>query len=263
MTFRKLLLAGAATSVAVATFAAPTQAGIIDRPHFKVEPIIIVWAAGADDTGGVVTEFIVGADKPGTDLIAEDGQAVNTGTLTPTDDALGTLNSLIDVTNNVASDLDLVGASAGSLNAFSATETLTGSTPSWESSFYVATNTAFSIDATATETFNDGDFTLADISFSLSNDATSGTVGSISWGAQNQSPNGAFPEVAHLGELGGVGTPVYDGSGDGQRTAGGSGSIADQSVRFDAVYTFTPNGYDLSMGAGEIQADVTYTFYAA
>ncbi|MEL6859976.1 MAG: hypothetical protein AAFO74_16435 [Pseudomonadota bacterium] len=261
MTFRKLLLAGAATSVAVATFAAPTQASIIDRPHFKVEPIIIVWAADANGSAGMVTEFIVGSD-PNTDLISEDGRAVNTGTLTPTDDALGTVNTLVDV-SNAETGLNPTTAAAGSVSSFAATETLSGSssTTAWASSFYVATNTAFSINAEATETLNSGDFVLGDIGFTMSKDATSGTVGTIDWGAESQDPSGAFPEVADLGELTSE-TLVFDGT-NGNRTASGTGSIAEQSIRFDVAYSLAPDGYDLSMGSGEIQADVTYTFFAA
>jgi hypothetical protein len=42
-------------------------------------------------------------------------------------------------------------------------------------------------------------------------------------------------------------------------TAASVGSIADQSVRFDAAYDLS--AYDLSMGAGDVQIDVTYTIY--
>jgi len=60
-------------------------------------------------------------------------------------------------------------------------------------------------------------------------------------------------------------TSVFRGD---QRTAASRGTIAAQSVRFDATYTlgnwdgtnFTP-GYDLSAGAGEIEASVTYTVF--
>ena len=53
--------------------------------------------------------------------------------------------------------------------------------------------------------------------------------------------------------------PIFVGT---QRTAETPGSIADQSVRFDATYTLGGSaGYDLSQGAGEVEADVVYTVF--
>ena len=49
-----------------------------------------------------------------------------------------------------------------------------------------------------------------------------------------------------------------------RQTALTPGSIADQSVRFDAVYTLagaSGTGYDLSDGSGEIETEVVYTVF--
>lgn len=262
MNFRKLLLAGAATTVASATFITPTQAAIIDRPHFKVEPIIIVWATDVSGDVAIVTDFLVGSGPTPTDLINEDGYAVQTGSLSTTSDSYGTISALMNV-DGIHSDVDVANAVAGALGAFAASETVSGSsnTQTWQSSFYVATNTAFSINAQATPSIEDGDFAVEDIGFELAKNFGTGEDGGETWGAQSQDPGGSFTSVSDLSDLASA-TLVYDGTG-GTRTASGSGTISQQSVRFDATYTFAPEGYDLSMGSGEIQADVVYTFFAA
>ncbi|MEO1642184.1 MAG: hypothetical protein AAFR74_02530, partial [Pseudomonadota bacterium] len=50
-----------------------------------------------------------------------------------------------------------------------------------------------------------------------------------------------------------------------QRTAASPGSIADQSIRFDAEYAIRAanlTGYDLSLGTFDFTVEVTYTAYA-
>jgi len=70
MSFRKLLLAGAALAVGSVAVAAPASASIIDRPHFKVLGVVIVWAANdADGSTPIATDFVIG-DASDTDLIA-------------------------------------------------------------------------------------------------------------------------------------------------------------------------------------------------
>ena len=49
-----------------------------------------------------------------------------------------------------------------------------------------------------------------------------------------------------------------------QRTAAGPGSLADQSVRFDAEYAISAanlTGYDLSLGTFDFQVEVVYTVF--
>jgi hypothetical protein len=265
MNFRnKLLLAGATMAVGSASFATSTQASIIDRPHFKVEPIIIVWAA--DDTTGtanMVTDFIVGSSS--TDLIAADGRALYTGDLTPTEDALTSvamgndLSILLDSSADISIDTNDLPGSAFSAFDVSDNATLGGDFVR-ETSFFAATNTGFRINVTATETAATGDeFDLDNIGFELARTET-GTVGSVSWGTSAQAPTSeTFAGFSNLGELTSD-IQVYQST---TRTAGSPGSIMEQSVRFDATYTmFGSAGYDLSKGDGSIQADVVYTFYA-
>ena len=87
--------------------AAPAHASIIDRPHFKVLGVVIVWAA--DETDGstpIATDFVIN-DTTGsgdTDLIGNtttDGRTVLTGTLTATADSASTagLGSVLDIDN--------------------------------------------------------------------------------------------------------------------------------------------------------------------
>jgi hypothetical protein len=266
MNFRKLLLAGT-TLVASAAVLTPANASIIDRPHFKVLGVVIVWAA--DETNGntpIATDFIINDDDGGandTDLIggaAIDGRTVVTGSLTATADSASTagLGSILDIENGSGTIATANTDTGANFSAFDVTDaTLTSDDLTYESSFYVASNTAFAILAEATETEQSGEFDMTDIGYDM--DVTpSGTDGTLTFGGNAQDPNGTFPAVPNLAALT-TPTPVYIG---GRRTAATAGSIVDQSVRFDATYTLGAGGaYDLSQGAGEIKADVVYTVF--
>jgi len=262
MNFRKLLLAGSAIAVGSAVFVTPTQASIIDRPHFKVEPIIIVWATDNTANGNpIVSDFVVGSAS--TDLIADDGRAVNTGSLQATEDAF---TSGLDAVMNYAGaggDFTPATASAGDLTAFDVTGVTLGegsTNPTWDSSFYIASNTGFDIYAEASTLSTD--FALSDIGISMSVSAGSAvTDGTVTWGANSQDPAGVFPAaITSLADLGSGAVTVFAGT---VRTAAAAGAITSQSARFDTVFTLFPGGYDLSKGSGEIEAEVTYTFFAA
>lgn len=271
MSFRKLLLAGAALAASTAAVATPAHASVIDRPHFKVLGVVIVWAADdATGTTPIATDFVINDDAAGsndTDLIggaAVDGRTVVTGSLTPTKDAVSTA-ALGDVLTIDDGDLlngttQVVDTSVPTtFGAFDVTgESLTGDNMVHNSSFFVASNTAFNIDGTATAVTESGDFTMADISFSMAVDV-SGTAAAdgIDYGANAQDPGGSFGTFANLSAVDGT-TPVFQGA---QRTAASAGSITQQSVRFDATYELGTTGYDLSMGAGEVEAEVVYTVY--
>ena len=99
---------------------------------------------------------------------------------------------------------------------------------------------------------------MTDVSFSMGV-SVSGTAANdgIDFGGNAQDPGGTFGTFANLGAMTGA-TPVYQGN---QRTAASAGTITAQSVRFDATYELGTSGYDLSMGAGEVEAEVVYTVY--
>lgn len=266
MSYRKLLLAGAALAASTAAVVSPANASIIDRPHFKVLGVVIVWAA--DETTGntpIATDFVID-DVSGagdTDLIggtATDGRTVVTGSLTPTADATSStaLGSVLTLQNSSTTIATIDTDSPSSFSAFDVTDAgLRAGPMTYESSFYVASNTAFAIDGAATQTTQSGDFDITDVGYSM--DVTvAGTDGGLTFGGNAQNPAGTFPAFGHLGQVDGS-VPVFFGT---QRTAATPGSIVDQSVRFDATYTLGAGGvYDLSQGAGEIQADVVYTVF--
>ena len=271
MSFRKLLLAGT-TLVASAAIATPANASIIDRPHFKVLGVVIVWAADESNGGTpIATDFVIDSDDGGNndaDLIGGsniDGRTVVTGSLTATPDSSSTagLGSILNIEDSSNATLATANTdTAATFSAFDVSDaTLTSNDLTYESSFYVASNTPFAIDAEASNLVEEGDFDATDIAYAL--DVTvSGTDGTgpsaISFGGNAQSPGNGFSAPANL-DLLTTQTQVFNGTA---RTAANPGSIVSQSVRFDATYTLGSGAaYDLSQGAGEVKADVVYTVY--
>ncbi len=267
-TLKKLAIA---TGVAAAIAAPASQASIVDHPFFRVLGVVIVW--GADNLGAspIASDFVLmnsAGGAAGNDIIAGDVHAVVTGSLTavPTNTTDG---SLIDITNPTSGGV-LTGDNAptGFLDASDAltafgldTTTDVGLTNAVTHSFYVASNTAFDIQAvTAADGANTGDLGalgLAGIGYDLAV-TVSGDDG-LAFGGNAQDPSaggGTGPVTAT--DLNAINNSfVFDG---GQRTAASVGAIAGQSVRFDATYTLGgAAGYDLSQGTGLLAADVTYT----
>lgn len=268
---RLAIAAGVATAIA----APATQASIIDHPFFRVLGVVIVWGTDtATGTTPIVSDFVLmNTTGQGDDIIGADGRAVITGTLNGAP-ATNSAGSLMTLTNAGGASIDdSTGTVAGYLDADdtlaaftlnNATDVdLSGNTV--QHSFYVASNTAFEIQAVASGLNTTDGFTsltLADIGYSLSVNAGTATDGVITWGANSQDPHsggsGVIGAVDDLGDLTSS-TAVFTGN---QRTAATVGTIASQSVRFDATYTLGgTTGYDLSMGAGLIEADVTYTVF--
>ncbi|MDJ0922493.1 MAG: hypothetical protein QNI84_15300 [Henriciella sp.] len=261
MSFRKLLLAGAALAVSTATVVAPAQASIIDRPHFKVLGVVIVW--GADDSDGstpIATDFVID-DVNDTDLIAADGRTVLTGTLNATAGSYGGFSALSIGTTEIGDgdgDLD----DLDSFGAFDVTTaSITGDAMSHDSNFFVASNTAFGITAELTDSTVSGDFLLSDVSYSFGM-TPNGTNGTLTFGGNafdDLAPSITNPHTT-LDDMDAAGaTTVYQST---VRTAETTGNIVGQSVRFDASYSLGPAaGYDLSQGAGVVEATVTYTAF--
>ncbi|MEO9971790.1 MAG: hypothetical protein ABJG15_18480 [Hyphomonadaceae bacterium] len=260
MNFRKLMLAGGAIA---ALIGAPAQASIVDNPQFRVLGMVIVWGGNAPGTAGLVSDFIID-DVSGagdTDLIAGDVNTVVTGSLTATTGSFAGATSIVDGANTLQTSSGVLDAST-TFNAFDLTDStdiqVGGLTET--SSFYIASNTNFNIDAVATAVTEDG-FTLADIGYNLEVTLT-GDDG-VPFGADAQFPGGSATggvetSINTLADMDGT-DPVFIGT---QRTAATPGSIADQSVRFDATYSLGGStGYDLSQGAGEVEANVVYTVF--
>jgi len=259
------------------------NASILDRPSFRVLGVVLVW--GANDvlegggTGGWVMDFNIMDGAAGTaasDLIADNGFAVLTGTLTPISKA-ATTGSPLTVNNSAAgfsgttdSNNDGFLDATDSISEFKldGTTDVGATTAENRHSFYVASNTAFDIYAQASLASATGDFStlnLSNISWKMGI-TTSGSDGGLAFGSKAQDPGTGGTGVisgAAADALDDFAAPakVFDG---GQRTAAAVGSIAEQSVRFDLAYGLNDGSggaYDLSMGTGEIVADVTYTVY--
>ncbi len=261
-----------AAGVAAAVAAPASQASIIDNPFFRVLGVVIVWGADNGGASPIASDFVLmnsGTGTAGNDIIAGDVHAVVTGTLTaiPTNTTDG---SLMDITNATSGGVLTDNAPAGFLDA---TDVLTAFgldattdvalTNAVTHSFYVASNTAFDIQATTVlDGASTGDLAtlgLAGIGYDLAVTLTD-TDGGLAFGGNAQDPSTGGTGAVTGTDLATINnTFVFDG---GQRTAASVGAIAGQSVRFDATYTLGGvNGYDLSQGTGLLSADVTYTIF--
>jgi len=295
MSLKKLALVGGMTA---SLMAGTAYASVIDRPFFQVLGVVVVWGADGNAAGSnapVVSDFVLlteGSGNAGADLIggtAQDTFTVLTGSLSPIESGSAASGTVIDpVTGRTSGAAGVTeGTGAGSVSGvLDATDSLAafgidnttdvdGLVNQHTSSFYVASNAAFDIYAKAENLLGTGDFdtTVAtptvgydDISLSMAVVAgTATTDGTITFGANSQNPGDFVNGVeTTAGEgldsmTGANGLKVFDGT---QRTAASVGSLAQQSVRFDNTYTFGDGtGYDLSMGAGSLTADVTYTIF--
>ena len=295
MSLKKIALVGGMTA---SLMAGTAYASVIDRPFFQVLGVVVVWGADGNAAGAnapVVSDFVLlteGSGNAGADLIggtAQDTFTVLTGSLSPIAAGEAGSAAVVDPVTGRTSGASGVteGTGAGSLaGVLDATDSLAafgidantdvnGLVNQHTSSFYVASNAAFDIYAKAENLVGTGDFdtTVAsptvgydDISLSMAVVAgTSTTDGIITFGANSQNPGDFVNGVeTAAGEgldsmTGANGLKVFDGT---QRTAASVGSLAQQSVRFDNTYTFGDGtGYDLSLGAGSLTADVTYTIF--
>jgi hypothetical protein len=293
MSLKKLALVGGMTA---SLMAGTAYASVIDRPFFQVLGVVVVWGADGNAAGSnapVVSDFVLlteGSGNAGADLIggtAQDTFTVLTGSLSPIEGGSAASGTVIDpVTGRTTGAAGVTEGASGSAGVLDATDSLAafgidnstdvnGLVNQHTSSFYVASNAAFDIYAKAENLVGTGDFdtTVAsptvgydDISLSMAVVAgTATTDGTITFGANSQNPGDFVNGVeTAAGEgldsmTGANGLKVFDGT---QRTAASVGSLAQQSVRFDNTYTFGDGtGYDLSLGAGSLTADVTYTIF--
>ncbi len=263
-------------AAAAALFAAASlaHADFADTPNFNIPGLIIVWGADASGGAPIVSDFVVDTRAPasppgGVDLINDDVHTVVTGSLTATDDAIGGIPFRIRRSGPANGPVDSDGD--GSLDAddvFDAFGLRQNSDvqlfrTDLFSSFYVASNTPFNIDVVAV---NLGATTVEDLQrVRLRLDITPSGDDGISFGSAAQHPHSAGGRSGIFGgnnrRLSNTLSPhnIFRGN---QRTAAAEGSIADQSVRFDARYRLgRDNGFDLSDGVATIEAQVIYTVY--
>ncbi|MEL6726049.1 MAG: hypothetical protein AAFP81_04995 [Pseudomonadota bacterium] len=249
----------------------PSSGDAIDRPHFNVDGVAIVWAADASNTTPIVSDFIVDRNGVSTDLISGDAYTVVTGTLDAVDESFadGTgatlrIQRVRGGPNQTTQQGDRFTSADDVLNPFGLRANTDVRTIRSDilSSFYVATNTAFNIDVVASPVGDPADLNLIRLRMRMTQ---SGNDGGVSFGTSAQIPhtgNGAASGVQwggyrRLSTLTG-GRDIFRGN---RRTAAATGTIADQSVRFDLDYRWNTGNIDLSDGTFDVEADVVYTVY--
>ncbi len=251
----------------------------VDRAQFKVLGTVIVW--GADEAAGsvpVVSNFVIdtgagtsAATSGDTDLIGASVFTVVTGSLAAADDGLGGNNGtplLIQRPlgrGNFLTDTngDRIMNDADAFSSFGLRGNTDLDTRRAEitSSFYVASNTAFSIDAQASAVGATTPDMMNRLRLWLSV-TVSGDDG-LAFGSAAQYPHSAGPTGGSRAtgrRLSSMTTPynVFRGN---QQTAARRGTLAEQSVRFDLLYRYNDGPYDLSEGAYNAEAEVVYTVY--
>ncbi|MEM1086792.1 MAG: hypothetical protein AAGH90_03620 [Pseudomonadota bacterium] len=270
MSWRKYGLACMGSVMACAVSSAMTT----DTPKFKVDGVIIVWAGDQTGTAPVVSDFIVGQGQSAPDLIAADARTVVTGTLEPTENATAAGGMPFVITNTTSGDINTDTDGDGRITEADAftplgLQDITDArvdASRQSSSFYVASNTAFNIDAVSSPPGTFRDFILLNIiRLNLSSTITDTddglNFGSSAQAAHTGGPDSGFAAETTLWNLRFAQT-LFNGN---QRTAASPGSIVDQSIRFDAEYAIRAanlTGYDLSLGTFDFTVEVTYTAYA-
>lgn len=253
---------------------------IVDSPSFNIMGVVIVWAADENSGVPIVSDFVIDTGSGSTaltsgdaDLISGDVHTVVTGSLIATKDALNSVGTMPFLITNTAqgnidtdSNGDGVLTAADSFSAFGLqanSDTRVDATET-RSSFYVASNTPFNIDA---QTFVPGtvlDLILLNITRVEMSVQLAGDDG-LAFGSQAQYPHsagstGGFAPERRLRDFLG-GRRIFTGN---QPTASSRGTLAEQSVRFDAEYSIRAQnlqGYDLSLGTFDFEVDVVYTVF--
>lgn len=244
--------------------------GTIDRPHFNIDGIAIVWAADNTNATPIVSDFILENSGASTDLISSDVHTVITGTLDAADEAFpdGTgatlrIQNIPGSGNQTTRQGDRFTSASDVLNPFALNANTDVRTIRSDilSSFYVATNKAFNIDVIASSA-DPADLNLIRLRMRMTQ---SGSDGGLSFGGAAQFPHSGNTDRSGV-QWGGyrrlstltAGRDIFRGN---RRTAAAPGSIADQSVRFDLDYRWNTGNIDLSDGTFDVAADVVYTVY--
>jgi len=252
----------------------PALAEVNDRVAFDVPGLVIVWAADADGNAPVALDFVVdtGSGASDTDLIPQDAFTEVTGTLVPAATGSGRAFEVNDAPGGdfrVDSNNNNVTDAADNFSAFAmdADTDIGIAAADTRTSFYVASNVPFNIDAEATQAgglINALLLNRVAIDMSVTQAGDDG----LAFGGRARLPHSGGPDsgmtlVNTLYEIRNR-TTIFRGN---QATASGRGTIAEQSVRFDVDYNlggwselfFRP--VDLSDGVYEIEAQVVYTLW--
>jgi hypothetical protein len=248
-----------------------SMGSVVDRPHFNIDGVAIVWAADASGTAPIVSDFIIDSGGADTDLINGDVHTVITGSLAATDNAFpdGT-GATLRIQNSPGGGNqntrqgDRFTSAADVLNPFrlnGATDVRTIRSDIL-TSFYVATNKAFNIDVVAAPVSDPADLNLIRVRMRMTQ---SGTDDGLAFGSAAQIPHSSNTNSSGVQWNGyrrlstlTAGRDIFRGN---RRTASSPGTIADQSVRFDLDYRWNTGNIDLSDGTFDVEADVIYTVY--
>lgn len=245
-------------------------------PRFQVDGLVIVWGADGPAPGGrapIVSDFIVdtgtgdtAATSGDVDLINGDVHTVVSGSLVPVSAAALDADGIPIRVRNVDGGGFTFNAQPGATDLFDAFGLRDNSgidtrRAELTSSFYVASNTAFAIDAEARPlgTTTAAEFNNIRLRLRVTESGNDG----LAFGNAAQFPHSggtAGGSRANGRRLSSLTTPrrVFVGN---QATARVRGSIAQQSVRFDLRYRYNSGVYSLSDGIINASAEVTYTVY--
>ncbi len=253
---------------------------ITDRAGFKVIGAVVVWSADDGGSAPTAVDFVIdtGSGTSATtsgdaDLIAGDAHTVVTGSLVSTSDAVNAAGTIPYVLEDApGGDFNTDTTGDGITNASDSftplgldgdTSVAVGATTS-RSSFYVASNVPFAIDADTDFPSGGTNFILMLIT-RLDLSVTRSGNDSIAFGSAAQFPHsaGATGGVSSFANMFSLlnGGNVFTGN---QRTAASRGNLAEQSVRFDMAYSIGAgnlSGYDMSLGTFDFEVDVTYTVF--
>ncbi len=249
----------------------PAMTDMVDRPHFRVDGVAIVWAADSSDNTPIASDFIVESGGTNTDLIGTDVHTVVTGSLDALNetfaDGTGATLRIQNVPgsgNQTTRQGDRFTSATDVLNPFQIGTNTDVRTIRSDilSSFYVATNKAFNIDVVASAIGDPADLNLIRLRMRMTE---SGNDGGLSFGSAAQLPHTGNSPASGM-QWGGFrrlslltgGSDIFRGN---RRTAQTPGSIADQSVRFDLDYRWNTGNIDLSDGTFDVEAEVVYTVY--
>lgn len=271
-----LVVLGGALALSFSAAQAQTE----NNPRFQPPGVLIIWGADGFGSGAnapIVSDFVIDSGSGDTaatsgdaDLIQGDVHTVVTGNLTPT--ANGTVSSngvpfrvqripTGGFTTDPNGDGILTADDAFGAFQIHGNSDINTRRGELETSFYIASNAPFSIDAVATPlgATDDVAFDRMRVRMRVTQTGNDG----VAFGSAAQFPHsgGAAGGIrANFRRLSAMRTPLNVFAGN-QRTARARGSIAEQSVRFDLTYLYNSGNIDLSDGVVDATAEVVYTAY--